>query len=437
MSESSQVKNIEEARQKLVEYEERIQNLETCIKIASLLASELDLDTLLDVIMKTAKKAMGADACSLALIDEAADELVFQVALSDVGAQIKSLARVKLGEGIVGSVARTGKPILARDAYERPKFNPEYDRRTGFKTGSILCAPLKRDNKIVGVCQVIHSRTKGKTFSKDDLPLFRMVCDSSALAIRNALAVKTALKNQELEKDIRFARAVQEGFLPKSPPLRDDLLCAAKTVPGDIVGGDFYDFVPLDSRRMAVVIADVSGKGVAAALSMARMTGDFRIVSRTDDDPGAALHKINNLMCDWSEGKCYATALYATIDLKKRKMAVANAGHPNLVLLRRGKRFAGDFKAGGVPLGIMPNAQYREDQLDLEPGDRLFLYTDGVVQARNKQHIPFGLKKLCDILEGDPRNPETSARTVEQAIQKHLGGAKQNDDWTFLALQIP
>ncbi|MBI4388815.1 MAG: SpoIIE family protein phosphatase, partial [Nitrospinae bacterium] len=77
-----------------------------------------------------------------------------------------------------------------------------------------------------------------------------------------------------------------------------------------------------------------------------------------------------------------------------------------------------------------------EDTLDLEPGDRMFLYTDGVVQARNGRHIPFGLKKLCDILEGDPKNPDTAARIVEQAIRKHLGGAQQNDDWTFLALQI-
>ena len=128
---------------RLAQLEQRVDQLETCYKITSLINSELNLSHLLDTIMNVAKKVMNADACSLLLVDDNKEELVFQIALSDVGEKIKTMTRLKIGEGIAGSVAKTGEPLIIKDAYQHPKFNSHYDKKTGFETSSILCSPLK------------------------------------------------------------------------------------------------------------------------------------------------------------------------------------------------------------------------------------------------------------------------------------------------------
>ncbi|MZH41707.1 MAG: GAF domain-containing protein [Nitrospinae bacterium] len=145
---------------RLSQLEQRINQLEICSKITSLINSELNLANLLDTIMSATKEVMSADACSLLLIEEETDELVFQIALSEVGEEIKSMISLKMGEGIAGTVAKTGETVIIKDAYKHPKFNPSFDKKTGFKTGSILCSPLKAKGKTIGVCQVIHGKKR-------------------------------------------------------------------------------------------------------------------------------------------------------------------------------------------------------------------------------------------------------------------------------------
>ena len=190
------------------QYKEKISQLETAYQVTSLLNSELNLKKLLDTIMKISKKVMGADACSLLLIDEAQGDLIFQVALSGVGSKLKTMARLKIGEGIAGTVAATGEPIIVEDAYKSPEFNKAYDKKTGFRTGSILCAPIKTKEKLIGVCQVIHNRDKGKIFSPGDLSLFKLFCDSAGLAIQNARMHQFMLDQQRQQRDMEFATSV-------------------------------------------------------------------------------------------------------------------------------------------------------------------------------------------------------------------------------------
>ena len=421
---------------RLAQLEQRVNQLETCYKIASLINSELNLANLLDTIMNVAKKVMNADACSLLLVDEETNELVFQIALSEVGEKIKTMTRLKIGEGIAGTVAKTGEPVIIKDAYQHPKFNQDFDKKTGFQTGSILCSPLKAKGKIIGVCQVIHEKTKSKVFQSSDQELFLLLCDSAALAIHNARMHLVLMENQRMEKDMEFAQSVQESFLPTSTPQHAQFIFAAQTHAAQVVGGDYYDFIPFENELLGIVLGDVSGKGVPAALQMARLMSDFRYISQVDSEPQKVLTQVNNTLCERSYRGMFTTAVFCLLDLKSRKLIVANGGHLSLLLKRKNSTIEEIGSASGSPLGILPNMQYSQEEHFLESGDQILVFTDGVTEPKNKKDEEFGLDRLKNMFEKHEGSPEEFLENLENSIKQFIGDAPQFDDLTSLTFKI-
>ena len=419
---------------RLAQLEQRVYQLETCYKVTSLLNSELNLSNLLDTIMNVAKKVMNADACSLLLVDEETDELVFQIALSDVGEKIKSLAQLKMGEGIAGTVAKTGESIIIEDAYQHPKFNPDFDKKTGFQTGSILCSPLKTKGNILGVCQVIHGKNLGRVFQQSDLEIFLLLCDSAALAIHNARMHLVLMENQRMEKDMEFAQSVQESFLPTSTPQHAHFTFAAQTHAAQVVGGDYYDFIPFENDMLGIVLGDVSGKGVPAALQMARLMSDFRYISQLDPAPEKVLAQINNTLCERSYRGMFTTAVFCLLDMKNRKLNIANGGH--LSLLLKSKNSIQEIgSASGTPLGILPNMKYNQAEHCLQSGDEILIFTDGVTEPKNKQQEEFGLDRLKNLFANHTGSPEEFLQNLKNTIKQFTEHAPQFDDLTALTFK--
>ena len=419
---------------RLAQLEQRVDQLETCYKITSLINSELNLSHLLDTIMNVAKKVMNADACSLLLVDEETDELVFQVALSEVGEKIKTMVRLKMGEGIAGTVAKTGESLIIEDAYQHPQFNPAYDKKSGFQTGSILCSPLKAKGNILGVCQVIHGKSQGRVFQQSDLELFLLLCDSAALAIHNARMHLVLMENQRMEKDMEFAQSVQESFLPTSTPQHAHFTFAAQTHAAQVVGGDYYDFIPFENELLGIVLGDVSGKGVPAALQMARLMSDFRYISQVDPAPEKVLTQINNTLCERSYRGMFTTAVFCLLDMKNRKLSVANGGHLSL-LLKRENSIQEIGSASGTPLGVLPNMQYSQEEYSLQNGDEILIFTDGVTEPKNKQQEEFGLNRLKNMFVDHAGSPEEFLQNLENSIKLFIGDAPQFDDLTSLTFK--
>ncbi|MZH02429.1 MAG: SpoIIE family protein phosphatase [Nitrospinae bacterium] len=419
---------------RLAQLEQRVEQLETCYKITSLINSELNLANLLDTIMNVAKKVMNADACSLLLVDEDTDELVFQIALSEVGEKLKTMTRLKMGEGIAGTVAETGEPIIIEDAYHHPKFNPAFDKKSGFKTGSILCSPLKAKGKIIGVCQVIHGKNDGRVFQQSDQELFLLLCDSAALAIHNARMHLVLMENQRMEKDMEFAQSVQESFLPTTAPQHANFTFAAQTRAAQVVGGDYFDFIPFDNELLGIVLGDVSGKGVPAALQMARLMSDFRYISQADQEPEKVLSQINNTLCERSYRGMFTTAVFCLLDMKTRKLSVANGGHLTLLLKRNDSIQEIGF-ASGTPLGILPNMQYNQEEHVLQSGDQILIFSDGVTEPKNKQQEEFGTDRLKDMFANSTESPEEFLKNLETCITEFIGDAPQFDDLTSLTFK--
>ncbi|HAS53967.1 MAG: hypothetical protein A2X56_00525 [Nitrospirae bacterium GWC2_57_13] len=411
--------------------ERKIERLSTLIEVNGIISSSLNLDQILENVMTISEKVMNADASSLMLIDEKTNELVYQVALGAVGARLKQEFRLKLGQGIAGTVAQEGTPLLIEDVYQHPKFYRGHDEATGYRTKSMIAVPLKVGERITGVAQVIN-RLDEKPFDADDLELFVALCSTAAIAIENAKMHRSLMEKQRLVKDMEFARTVQQSFLPDSPPRAAGYTFSAHYTPAQEVGGDFYDFIPLDRGRTGVVIGDVSGKGVPAALFMAKLGSDLRTLAYTERGPGEAFGKLNDLLAARSRRGMFATALYLEVETETGRLTVTNAGHlPPLV--RRGDGTMQKLtQAVGAPLGILPGMAFGQEIVTLGKGDSVVLYTDGVIEAMNDQEELYGYERFEAVVKSGPADPGGLSAAIVQSVNAFTGLTAQHDDITLL-----
>lgn len=419
-------KNAETARLEL-----KISRLSTLIEVNGIISSSLNLDQILENVMTISKQVMNADASSLMLIDEKTGELVYQVALGEVGEKLKQEFRLKMGQGIAGTVAEEGKALLIEDVYAHPKFFRGHDEATGYRTKSMIAVPLKVGERITGVAQVIN-RLDGKPFDSDDLELFTALCSMAAIAIENAKMHRSLMEKQRLVKDMEFARTVQESFLPQQAPEVQSYQFSAHYTPAQEVGGDFYDFIRLDRGRTGIVIGDVSGKGVPAALYMAKLGSDLRTLAFTEGDPAAALTKLNVLLAERSRRGMFATLLYIELEGGTGRLIMANAGHLPPLIKKADGSVTKLPTAGSAPLGILPTLSFTRQVASLEPGDTVVLYTDGVIEAMNAREELYGYERLESLIAVSPADPDAMKTAIVEDVNRFTGLSPQHDDMTLV-----
>lgn len=416
--------------------QERIQKLSRCMEVARLISSSLDLGEVLDRIMTTSRELMQADASSLMLLDEKSGQLVFQVAQGQVGEKLREGFRLPKGQGIAGFVCQSGEPLLVEDAYKDPRFHKDFDERTGYRTRSILCVPLKVKDQIIGVSQVIN-KLDGKPFTQEDLETFTDLCAHAAIAIQNARMHEALLLKERMDRDLALASIVQHSFLPRELPKVEGYSFWAYYSPALEVGGDFYDFIPLKAKRWGLLIGDVSGKGVASALYMARLTSDFRTKALQVASPSRVVNHMNAELCRNGQMGTFVTLVYLVLEPASGTIRFVNAGHLPPLLWRAGSgRLAKLWGKGGPPLGIVEGLDYRTYKLRLEPGDCLLLLTDGLLEARNKNGQGFGWDRIEAALSCASLSPQDAIEGLVQALERFREGALQTDDVTMVALGV-
>lgn len=424
---------------KLMEIErlqERIENLKECFRISGLINSSLELDEVLGRIMTTSRAILKADACSLLLVDEQTEELVFEVAQGSVADQLKGGFRLQKGEGIAGYVFQTGESLLIEDAYQNPRFHRAFDEKTGYRTQSILCVPLKVKDRIIGVSQVIN-RLDGKPFDEEDEETFCLLCTHAGIAIENARMHQALLHKQQIESDLAFATNIQLSFLPQDVPKLDGYRFLAHYRAALEIGGDFYDFIPLEEGRLGVVLGDVSGKGVSAALTMARLTSDFRLLAIRHREPVQLIEQVNDLLCERSCRGMFVTLLYMVLDIEAREVTFLNAGHiPPVLWNREMDRFKVVKGTGGPPLGILQGRRYVSHRLGLVEGDCLLLSTDGLIEAKSPTGERLGWERLEEAMRRRDSNAQEVHDEVMESMAAFVGDCPQSDDTTILLLSV-
>ncbi|MHB8843269.1 MAG: PP2C family protein-serine/threonine phosphatase [Nitrospirota bacterium] len=409
----------------------KIERLRTLIEVNEMISSSLEIDRILENVMTISKKVMNADASSLMRVDEKTNELIYQVAQGTVGEQLKKEVRLKMGQGIAGTVAQEGTPLLLEDAYTHPKFFRGNDDATGYRTKSMITVPLKVGNRVTGVAQVIN-RLDGKPFDKDDLELFLALSSMAAIALENARMHMQILEKQRLVKDMEFARTVQESFLPQKTPDVQSYRFSAHYTPALEVGGDFYDFIHLDKNRTGIVIGDVSGKGVPAALYMAKLGSDMRTLAFTEPSPAAALMKLNDLLAERSRRGMFATLLYLELDAASGSMILSNAGHLPPIIKKADGSLVKIASAGGAPLGMVAGMQYGQEAVKLERGDTVILYTDGIVEAMNAREELYGYERFEALLKRSSSHPGGLKDAIVGDVNRFTGLSAQHDDMTLV-----
>ena len=251
--------------------------------------------------------------------------------------------------------------------------------------------------------------------------------------------ISVTKEKERIGAELNVAASIQEGMLPKLSTVseRDDISLYAGMDPAKEVGGDFYDFFFLDDSRLVLVIADVSGKGVPAALFMARAKTLIRSWMQMGYEPGEALYYVNNRLCDGNERGMFVTAWMAVIDLKTGQGIAVNAGHSAPCICRKGGNFEVVEYQHDMMLAVIKGKRFRQHGFFLYPGDYLFVYTDGVSESMNEEEELFGEKRLLKALNEDPQaSPEELLKTVRKRVDDFAGSAEQFDDITMMCLKI-
>jgi len=268
--------------------------------------------------------------------------------------------------------------------------------------GVRLALPLVSQGELVGLIN-LGQRLSEQDYSSDDRRLLGNLATQAAPAVRVAQLVRQqqleALERQRIEQELRVARLIQQFLLPKSVPAVDGWEVTAHYQPARAVGGDFYDFIPFPDGRIAFVIGDVTDKGVPAALVMATTRTLLRSAAERLVSPGAVLEQTNNQLVENIPPKMFVTCLYALLDPATGHLVFANAGHD--VPYRRTRAGVVELRARGMPLGLLPNMQYEQHEVTLEPGDCVLLYSDGLVEAHSPTREMFGFPRLQAMM-GEP-----------------------------------
>lgn len=415
---------------------ERVRSLKECFRVSALINSTLELDVVLERLMTTCREILKADACSLMLVEEETGELVFTVAQGPVAGQLKTGFRLPKDSGIAGHVFQTGEPMLVENAYDEPLFHRDFDSRTGYHTRSILCVPLYARERIIGLTQVIN-RLDGKPFNAEDLETLSLISAHAATAIENARMHTALMKKQRMESDLAFATTVQQSFLPQTLPELPGMRFRAFYKAALEVGGDFYDFIPVATNRMGILIGDVAGKGVASALYMAKLTSDTRLLAVREHDPVALVERINDLLCERSRRGMFATLLYMTLDAETREIEFVNAGHlPPVIWNAPEGRYQILKAGGGPPAGILPGCKYTSSRYILSPNDVILLATDGVVEAKGSGEERFGWERLEVTLRSGPSSADALYDRLGEAISRFTGDESPVDDTTVVLLSV-
>ncbi len=413
-----------------------VQNLKKVLALNAKINSTLNLDELLGILMNTAAEVMNAHAASLMLMDASGEKLIFKVALGCKANTLKESFTVNVGEGIAGAVAKTGEALIVNDTAKDKRFAKRFDKSTGFQTKAILCVPMRAKEKIIGVLEAINPIRK-TGFSENDLSLFQTFADQAAIAVENARMHTELVVQEKTKQELRIAHDIQQNFLPDLAGHPFGIKVAAKNLPARDVGGDFYDVIRTSENKINIVIGDVSGKGVPAALYMVRAISEYRFLASKTASAGEMVTRLNESLAKNSPFGMFVTLLYLVIDTSKKTVSYVSAGHHPILRRRVSGQIESLENAGGLPAGLDAEARYEENTVALDSGDLLFTYTDGLIEGRNRQAEEYGLARLEKDLAEARKGADGSSEDILAALQKFSQGAPAHDDTTVLAVEIP
>lgn len=401
-------------------------------RISQTFNSSLDLDQVLNSVIDEVIAATRAERGFL-MLSEGNRDLVFRAAR---GLDQNTIERpeFQVSRSVIDRVAREGQPLLTSNAQSEDWLS---ERRSVVALGlrSVLCVPLQHKGETRGVIYV-DNRVQTGIFTLADLEYLTSIAASAAIAIENARLYQVAVEKGRLEREIQLALEVQSSLLPRQTPTLKGWEFGALWRPAREVAGDFYDFIPVDSEQLALVIADVTDKGVPAALYMALTRSIVRASMLHVSTPAEIIAHANRLICNDAAYGMFVTLFYAQLDPRTGEMTYVNAGHNPPLLYRTAADQVVRLTRTGMALGIEEQASYAHETVALNPGDLVCFYTDGLTEAYNPQQEAYGMARLEAAVRAGSRSPVVElTRQVQASVEQFVGGELLADDITLVVLK--
>ena len=412
----------------------QIERDEQIYQLTTLVAGNFSLQEALDKLAEAAVKITAVKACSIRLLDDQAGDLKMR---STFG-----LSQDYRNKGVVSKEDPVVKAAFAGQAVVLDDMR--VDDRVKYKEATIkeglvsqLTVAMKFRDRPIGVLRLYSPRSK--RFDEDDISLARAVASQCAVAITNAKLYAEAIEGSRIAEQMRLAGVVQRRMIPQKPPSIKGLDIAAAYIPCFDVGGDLYSFHQAGDSCVVVVIADVMGKGIPAAIMMSSFRGAVTAYADTElinkDTIGDIVNRINRMACTECEDGEFITLFLACIDVENMTVNYCSCGHEPAILIRDGQ--VKEMEKGGIVLGVLRQAEYEIDTLQLRDGDCFLFYTDGIVDAANFDGAVWGKQSLLKTAKKFAAEPaERMVKDILGYRRRFVGLARQIDDTSVVVVKV-
>lgn len=369
-----------------------VDKLRLLLDITNEISRSLDLDEVLNLVMDTLGSLLPYDAAGIYLIEQSSDQKDPYIFKSKVirGYEISFELiepRLRMGEGFLGSVAQSGKPIISPDVSKDERYFKARNR-----TRSEMVAPIISNERVIGVFDLESDHLNA--YSEDDLSVLEMLSSHVAIIIEKVRLHEQMIEKKRIEAQLEIARQVQLELLPDHDPELLNFDISAYVFPTEEVSGDYYDWVRIFDDQIGIIVADAVGKGIPAALLMSFLRASLRASVQDGYAPHVAMSKVNNLLWDSVEENQFITAIYGILDETNRTFVYSNAGHnPPLLIKPNGEYRYVEY--GDTPLGMFYDARFHQHFIRFEVGQTLVIYTDGITEATNDEGEEYGRERFA------------------------------------------
>jgi sigma-B regulation protein RsbU (phosphoserine phosphatase) len=400
------------------------------LEVTRQLATPFDLTSMLRQVIDAARAVLKADRGTVFLHDSKTHELY-----STVATGVDTL-RFPANKGIAGECAETRKVINVPDCYADPRFNRNLDLKTGYRTRCLLAVPLVGyDDSLVGVMQLLNK--KRGVFTREDQQLATALAAQCAVAIQRMQMLADLVAKERMERELAVARDIQTRVLPKKVPRPAGYDLAGWSRPADQTGGDIFDIIALDERRLMLLLGDATGHGIGPALSVTQVRSMLRIALRLGSDLDSAFRHINDQLVDDLPDNRFVTAFLGLLDTDHHRVVYHAGGQGPLLHFQAATGACEWLGASTIPLGFVAGAPLPPPRTyNLGPGDILALVTDGIYEYENGESEPFGEGRVGEIVRSHRGEP--MSRLLEilvEEVERFAAGAPQKDDMTILLVR--
>lgn len=409
-----------------------LNRLHRILEAAKLLNSTIDLSEVTGIILRLVRDEVGVDRGSVFVVDRERQLLRSLVAQGVDGQEIT----LPIGQGIAGTVASTGEIMDIPDAYSDPRFDSSFDPVLGYRTRDIYCMPIvNRTGGIVGVLELMN---RTHPLSEEDESFLAGVSVHVGLALDNARMHQEIVEKRKIERELVLAREIQQNFCPELPESYAGVQICGNIEMCDAVGGDYLGYFRLPNDRFIMIVGDVSGKGIGAALVMSSLHATCRALVRHVHALEHIASILNETFVETTAPQTFVTMLIMLVDPKQRRVHYIRAGHNPPFRVTPSGEVTVFEDVGGPPVGLLSRLHYSREITDLEPGSSVVIYTDGVSEAENAVEEQFGMDRLASVLkEHRASSAKEMHAGIRHALKEFVGDSPTHDDSTLVVMKMP